>query len=171
MLLPTHHTDHKEDFRHLNEIHTIRQSVITKGWTYPLSGGNLLLMFWDNLLHSTVWPPLVILPLWVRIAFSLFPSSLSLPFYCHVMSPFPSLCHSPIYSPFPSLVPPLSFLYHSDAPSCPSLPQFSTNTPHPPLTISLLLHCSLFSSPSSCTIFLSFHPHYFVTWVCRPYMW
>jgi len=30
MPLPTHHTDHKDDFKNLNEIHTIRQPVTTK---------------------------------------------------------------------------------------------------------------------------------------------
>ena len=142
---------------YLNEIHHNQtQSLTTKGWTYPLSSGNFLPMFWDNLLHSTVRPPLDILP-WVRIAFSLFPSSLSLSFF-HFTSILLSCCISPSLPFIIHQFILLFLLWFLLYPFCTTHTLFvlslftSVQYPqitHTPLRISLLLNCSLFSTPSS----------------------
>ena len=112
-----------------------------------------------TLLHSTVWlPPNILLPLGPNslFTFSFFPFTSIFLFHFHftvtLCLPFPSLYYSPIYSPYPSLVPPPPFLYHSDTSSC--LPLLSTNTLHSPLTISVLPNCSLFWYPSFLRLFL-----------------
>ena len=85
---------------------------------------------------------------------------ISSPFPSFLSLPFPFLYYLPISSPFPSF-PPLFFIDFSALPvlfghfsSCPFLPQFSTETLHPPFWISVLLNCLLFSSPSSLRFFL-----------------
>ena len=118
-------------------------------------------------LHSTFRPPTGYLSLLGLDSF-LHPSFLGSPpfpphfhFCCHFVSalPFPllltnffSIFFFPLFLCF-LLFPIGSFsalpLLLRHFPSCPSLLRFSTKRLHPPLCISVLLNCSLFSSPSS----------------------